>query len=165
MKAIFIGIDGILNTWPGEMDPEKVERLNVITRATGAVVVVYSHHRYLGDMDHTLKRAGVEATVEPASTGKITSLGRGGWCVMPNNYDAWAAGMPSRVERAVAIQRWLDEHPTVERFAIVSAMGDLGHFTGRPEVVSVNRHVGLTDEDVARAVALLGPGSPAEVRP
>jgi len=154
-RIVFLGIDGVLNTWPGPLAPELVERLNVITRATGAVIVVHSSRRYRESLSLWLKDGGVEAGAVRASTPHVTWLGRGGICVTSQDRDAWCEGMPSRADRAVAIQHWLNDHPEVERFVILDDCDELGHFVGRPEFIRTNRHEGLTDAHVARAIEVL----------
>jgi len=56
-------------------------------------------------------------------------------------------------ERAIAIQRWLNEHPgEVERFVILDDSPNLGHFVGTPEFIRTEQWVGLTHEQADRAI-------------
>ncbi len=164
MLAIFIDIDGVLNrfeklTDPGipnhkwdpetlglfgitlEIFPELVEKLNAITDATGALLVLSSSWRkgYLADYADVvtkLKDAGVKAFI----TGRTP----------------WGDGMKCRGEE---IQRWVAEHTDeIESFIILDDFADMGPVLDR--LIQTDHDVGLTDEHVKRAIKMLNEQGP-----
>jgi hypothetical protein len=151
MKIIFLDIDGVLTgkettdlhfrriPYNGktfyQLDTENIARLNRITRATGAKIVVSStwrkgrsmlELRYILSVHH-----GVEAEIIDATPV------------------LWKY-------RGHEIQAWLDENAVrerVERFVILDDDSDMEHLM--PFLVKTSTHIGLTDKDVERAIALL----------
>lgn len=157
MKVIFLDIDGVLNRGSGPLAPELVARLNTLIRTAGAVVVVHSSRRYshtLRSLQAMLRGEGVRCRVLDACSMPPHVPHLHGSLVQMSAYDEWCEGMPSRDERAVAIQHWLDAHD-VERFVILDDSDALGHFIGRPEFIRTRSEEGLTDAHVMRAVEVL----------
>jgi hypothetical protein len=55
--------------------------------------------------------------------------------------------------RGDEIQEWLDMHAAVDSFVILDDDADMAHWTSR--LVKTNYDVGLTDDDVEKAVKML----------
>lgn len=162
MKVVFLDFDGVLNTGFGPGHPILVGRLNRITRQTGAVIVVHSSWRTTRSVDQLrtiLASWGVRGPVVDK-------------CPSPLNYqqtptdiwvgeESWAdfkRGILSDHERCIAIQRWLNDHPEVERYVILDDCPDLGHFVGKPEFIRTDMRTGLTEAQTERAITDLGGG-------
>lgn len=155
MKVVFLDFDGVLNSttfheasgkrqqpnslpsklsmewWAEGVDPEAVARLNGLLKRTGAKVVVSSSWR-LGTDERWLQRVLEMRGFEGEVIGKT---------------ERWVER-----DRSYEIQRWLAT-TRVEGFVILDDDGGAdiaGHF------VRTDFNAGLTDEDVERAVKVLG---------
>jgi hypothetical protein len=126
MKIVVLDFDGVINSrkymisigadkWDDEFnqfDPAAIDRLNTITNATGAKIVVSSTWRlpYLNDdqgiyrLQDLLLKQGVDAEI----------IGMTPDHVVPMNNILIANGT-----RATEIQTWLDENPKVKQFVIL----------------------------------------------
>ena len=158
MRIIFLDFDGVLNGdefldrdevskeeegwmqwWSDYIDPVAVGHLNTITDESGAKLVLSSNRRDWADMKdiaEILKTAGVRGDLvdkTPYLRGET---------------------------RGTEIQRWLDENPGTEAFAILDDVDDMGHLAGR--LVKVDSATGLTGKDVGRTVEMLGRRPSAE---
>jgi len=166
MKAVFLDIDGVLATW-GSMTqrprgpdhearfvPECVARLNRITGATGAEIVVSSSWRQCNhDMWQRfiqyLGAEGVEATVA-GRTPSLTSKDIG-------DCDAWDW------IRGLEIIVWLRDHP-VEAVVIIDDDRDMGPLNRWFVYVDHGMDHGLLDEHVDRAIEILtSPQEPQKI--
>ena len=140
MRVVFLDIDGVLNSLdylrslrrkPGthKIDPLAVERLNRITDATDAAIVVSSAWRIMGlrSIRALLREHGV--------TAKIVG-------VTPDD---------NRI-RGLQIAQWLNIH-NVDAYVILDDDADMGRLMGR--LVQTDFDFGLTDEHVTKAVAML----------
>jgi hypothetical protein len=140
MKVIFLDIDGVLNSrryHPRRyFEPDLVARLNQITRATGAKIVISSarrrSHAY-DELTQILRKAGVEGDV----------IGRTG-------YDPRVCGR----QRGDEIIEWLNLNPDVTRIVILDDRDDMRHIG--PALVPTNPAIGLEDKHVHKAIAMLG---------
>lgn len=148
-RILFLDIDGVLNSaaWFAKMqcdalsrepisnmiDPACVARVNRILDASGARVVVSSSWRIiriLGEINAALKEKGF--------TGKI--IGK------------TPQGLRCRGEE---IQRWLTDHGhSPDHALILDDDSDMAHLT--PCLVRTSWSCGITDADVARALAVFG---------
>jgi len=160
MKIIFLDIDGVLNSfekltdpdatkhnkWNPEMlmrcginlevFPEFVKRLNKITKATDAKLVMSTSWR-IGDLEWwadlviLLHNSGVKGFI----------LGR-----TPN-------GRYKR--RGNEIRAWLKEHKdeNIESFIILDDDGDMGDYMD--QLIQTKHDTGLQDEHVKRAIEML----------
>ena len=150
MRLLFLDIDGVLNSSrffaevkPNPpfglqaIDPQAVERLNRIFDATLANVVVSSSWRLYMDpliLTWTLQQAGVKGRIVGFTPSEHTSRGK-------------------------EIDAWLTEYaqsPTegaIDAFVILDDDGDIEPHLNR--FVRTDWNEGLTDEHVARAIALL----------
>ena len=147
--VVFLDMDGVMGagrvwaqnaakrwTCPaGWVDPAMVARLNRLVRRTGARVVVSSSWRkYLG-------ADGVAAVLAACGfAGEVL----GATPVLPGDPPSW---------RGREIDRWLMAHPRVRDWVVLD---DLAVSVDLGRLVRTDPRHGLTDDDVARAVAILG---------
>jgi len=160
MLVIFLDFDGVINPGFGRWKKALVARLNSITDQTGAKIVVHSSWRWsrtLEQIRHILTKHHDGLPV----TGEILDLcpsanfyqTRAGIYVTDGDFDAFRGNIETRHERAIAIQRWLNEHPgEIKRYVILDDSPHLGHFVGTPEFIQTDTHIGLTADHVKRAV-------------
>lgn len=133
-----------------ELDPAAIARLNTVVARTRARVVVSSAWR-IGESVAWLRRLLAAHGAAARVLGKTCDP----WAVR----DASGAHVGSS-RRGEEIQRWLDAHPEVTRFAIVDDEADMVHLSGR--LVRTDYFAGgLQDEHVERLCALLGEGGDA----
>lgn len=146
MKALFLDVDGVLNSeqWftsvtPTDddylglrsLDPAAVRRLLRVLNATGAIVVLSSTWRLVDDYIITLQAAGI-----PISdiTPRIASNNRGyeiaSWFRLPDRHE-------------------------IDKFAIVDDDADAGDHGLRPWLVQTKWECGLTDADADALIAML----------
>jgi hypothetical protein len=147
VKILFLDVDGVLNTASAferpSLHPDKLARLLAIVVETGCDVVLSSSWRaYLDskdDLRRAMRRAGFEG-------GKM-------WIAQtPTRKDA-----PLKTRRAAEIAAWL-ARTELSVAAWVALDDDVGLSSAAQlegHVVQVNGAVGLTDADVALAIALL----------
>ena len=147
--GVFLDMDGVMGagrvwaqnaakrwTCPASwVDPAMVARLNRLVRRTGARVVVSSSWRkYLG-------ADGVAAVLAACGfAGEVL----GATPVLPGDPPSW---------RGREIDRWLMAHPRVRDWVVLD---DLAVSVDLGRLVRTDPRHGLTDDDVARAVAILG---------
>jgi hypothetical protein len=151
MIVLFLDIDGVLATlawmrsigalWDcdpiEQVDPVPCARLERVLRRTGALIVVSSSWR-------------CDANTPPLVIESILrSRGAPSAVVIGSTPDPWTGSL-----RGHEIQRWLDAHPEVTRFAIVDDEGGMLHLT--PRLVKTTLEHGLLDEHVERLVDMLG---------
>jgi hypothetical protein len=141
MKVIFLDIDGVLNSrdyfmtcapfsttlLAEKIDPVAVERLNRITRATEAVIVISStwrlgfQHNLIG-LKELLRRHQIEADV----------IG-----MTPN----------SSGNRGAQIQSWLDDHRgEIEQFIIIDDDDDMNDLSDN--LIKTTHEHGLQEEHI-----------------
>ena len=113
-------------------DPLAIARLNRITALRGVVIVVSStwrEHRTFAELRAILRDVGVTAPVV-STTPVLAGRARGD-----------------------EIRAWLRDHPRVRRYVVLDDRGDM--HAVRRHLVQTDARVGLTDADVARALAIL----------
>lgn len=165
MRLIFLDIDGVLNSdpflirqcdmsrelsqrqWPGgHLDPVNVARLERLVSATGARLVLSSAWRTmisLGELYHLLLERGY--------TGQ-RFLGRTPSGIRNQRFSEW-------VPRGAEIKEWLDDWADnagdhVDSYVILDDSSDMLP-EQEPFFVNTDAIVGLTEEDVDRAAAIL----------
>jgi len=141
MKALFLDIDGVLNseTDPADfIDPAKVALVNEVCVATGAVVVVSSEWRQDYNMGHDGTTAALRAAGLTAPIHGFTDTQR-------------KMSMTIAGARYGQILRYLREHPDITVHAVIDDSDVLG---GR--VVRVNGVRGIEDHHAARLIEILG---------
>lgn len=156
MRVLFLDFDGVLNgtaeeatfdetlafgsiEWLSQQyDVDKVERLNTIVEATGAVVVLSTSWRNRLPLPHL--------------TRVMQALGFRGF-VLGATPALYRTPDGEERKRHHEVQAWLDEvGEAVETFAILDDL-DMGPLNER--LVRTPETTGLRDEDVERAIALL----------
>jgi histidinol phosphatase-like enzyme len=155
MKVIFLDIDGVLNSGnyvknpnidfddPAyQIDPEAVVRLNKITDATGAKIVVSSTWRNAFREHPTPVPALQECLQSYKITGEVIDM----TVDKPNAI---------RNRRGKEIQVWLDTHYSeIEKFVIIDDDVDMGRL--RSHQVKTLFEDGLQDSHVERIIEILG---------
>jgi hypothetical protein len=155
MKVIFLDIDGVLNSgkWVkhlaggfddpiNQMDPAAVMRLNAITDATGAVIVVSSTWRLA-----FLKQANALCMLQRCMrayklTGEVIGM-------------TGVASGTNKTRRGNEIQGWLDQNTiAIEKFVIIDVDSDMGHLIQHR--VLTKFETGLQDEHVETIIGILG---------
>lgn len=156
MKVIFLDIDGVLNSGQyikaldgdfdapiNQMDPVAVARLNTITDATGAKIVVSSTWRllFLGKCaDPLVSLQGCMRTY--GITGDVIDM-------TPNKRNAL------RNQRGKEIQWWLDNHfGQVEEYVIIDDSTDMGRLLHK--LIRTQFEDGIQDSHVERIIEILG---------
>jgi len=156
MRVIFLDFDGVLNRGSGAFLVALVDRLNRITAKSGTVIVVHSswrHSRTVKTLRAILQGFGVTGEVVGKCDSPVYEQQEDGMLVECCDWENWTEGFDSNDERAVAIQRWLRDHPDVEKYVILD---DCGGFTELADhFVQTQMNVGLTDDHVRQALELL----------
>lgn len=161
MRIVFLDFDGVLNSelWNGHVgsvirdahchvcaeagsfDPRNVRRLNRITEATGASIVVSSSWRHMfpsmADMRHLLRAAGVDGRVigrTPLDGARVEEHNRG-----------------------LEIKYWLDSTGyRVLSFVILDDVDEFQDFGSDRWIQTGWATGGLLDEHTERAIEMLG---------
>lgn len=156
MKIIFLDIDGVLNSgkyiksvgpelWDNpvnQMDPLAVARLNKITDATGAKIVVSSTWRVAFISHPTPVPALQECMKSYGITGDVIDM-------TPDKPNS------TRNRRGKEIQLWINEHfNDIEKFVIIDDDSDMGRI--RTHQVLTKFEDGLQDFHVDRIIEILG---------
>lgn len=118
MKIIFLDIDGVLNSYQTQPEPEKglmftihaplAARLNALVARTGAQVVLSSTWRCDPNWRATMREAGLVEMMDRTPTMRRPSGTSFDYC-----------------ERGKEIGAWLAEHPDVDGYAIIDDDNDM----------------------------------------
>jgi len=149
VRVLFLDLDGVLNAGHGPLDPACVARLNRITDATGAVIVVSSMWRWSVHL-----YALIEALEDAGVTGEIRDVVP--TCVAwISVYEGWRErdDRLTSPDQGEAIRLWLSDNPKVVAYVVLD---DQPIDTGNTVRTVTDGALGLTDEHVARAIAILG---------
>lgn len=158
-RVIFLDIDGVLNDHkklPGSVycgiDADKVARLNRLLSLSGASVVLISAWRYMLNSAMTLK--GFEYLLNTHGVYQDREWLYGQCCT-----DDKIA------ERDCQIRDWLNGHQGVKQWVIIDddPMG-MAATNLNQWLVKTDGAVGFTDNDVLKALAILGVAEPAKPR-
>lgn len=153
MKVIFLDIDGVLNSMAyvnkmgplfdlpeNQMDPTLIARLNKLTDATGAKLVISSTWRLPFIKGHKLDMLK-ECMASYGITGEVIDM-TGDKVFAINN------------RRGKEIQEWIDDHyKEVDRFVIVDDDSDMGKL--RRFLVKTNFDDGLQDTHLDQMAKML----------
>lgn len=153
---IFLDIDGVLNRTVSAthicLDEELVDRLRAITSATGASIVLTTFWReFEAYIEYILGRHGIRAPILGRTPGLASSPRRD-------------SSEPRFESRSEEILEWLAKHtpPGFQHFVVIDDRDDAGLGALRPHFVQTDPDVGLSDNDVEYALAILrGELSPA----
>lgn len=152
MRVVFLDFDGVLNR-EGSVPPEPrferdlVERLWRILAAGNASIVVVSGWRSRFTL-HGLQVLLAQATIHAPVLDAV----------------AWAPTRDGRDGRMAGTLQWLKRHPEVTSWVVLDDSFHEWSFDGewgRGVPAAIERHLvqpvrGLSDADVARAIAILG---------
>lgn len=167
MKILFLDLDGVLNTheWDpeigcGQIHPDKVQRLNVILKKTGAMIVLSSAWRYLvirGEMD--LVGLGWLLRSHGILNNRLIGITRPDHLVKTYAYNGDPTTWPVTNERGLQIHEYVDEMVfkkkiEVENFCVLDDL-DLGISDHKLPFVQTNSDVGLQDGHVAQVIRIL----------
>lgn len=145
-KIVFLDIDGVICT-PDDyaenraddglprFNPERVKLLNLLCALPETEVVISSTWRhFMGkeELERRLREAGFDGTIHCD------------WCTPDLKR--------GREPRGAEIERWLQDHPEVDRAIILDDETDF--FEGQPVVQTDTRH-GLNRDDIQRAVRMI----------
>ena len=155
MKIIFLDIDGVLNSqhtdYGGErvrLDSAAIAHLNTVAQQTGARVVLTSDWRRFYGLPRCvelLSAAGLCAEIIDATPNLERRT-----LLEEDDFDV--TEYFERLRRS-EIEAWMAAHD-VRRFVVLD---DLAVFQREhPNIVIVNPDTGLTADDAARAMAILG---------
>lgn len=137
-KIIMLDFDGVVDAFNEpqslrSLSKKCVANLNILLERSEASIVVTSTWRILHslmDLEQILVNAGFRF---PERVIGMT----------PRGYGA----------RGQQIERWLNDHPEVEKFVILDDDSDMEPFMDK--LVKTNSDVGLTNMDVERALEIL----------
>lgn len=160
MKVIFLDVDGVLNSdfrsrkqiASGQLiDEERVQLLGELVRRTGAELVLHSGWRFW--LDEHLRPIRPEAQQLTALLKKhgMTLAGKTEDLSETKSYLIPRLSLTKGDE----ILLWLQMHPKVKKYVILEDL-DLHKLRLKPHHVQTDPCIGLTEEDVERAVAILG---------
>ena len=151
-KLIFLDIDGVLDTYKSRymLDPTLMDRLGLILGKTGAWIVISSSWRcnnvpdtidFMTDYDNP--RVGSNPF---PFTDRIVG-------VTPILYSVVEGDIDRPATRGEEIAAYLKQHPC-DNYVILDDCDEILH-AQIPHLVLVNDDVGLTIEDVEKAVSIL----------
>lgn len=156
-KLVFLDIDGVLDTYKSHymLDPVLMDRLGNILGRTGAWIVISSSWR-CGNVPETIEfmtdydNPRVGSNPFPF-TDRIVGITPILYSIIDDDIDRPAT-------RGEEISAYLEAHPC-DNYVILDdcdeILGDL-----RPHLVLVNDEIGLTDNDVEKAVSILNQETP-----
>lgn len=156
MKVLFLDFDGVLNSdalfrangnryLADMLDVAAVARVNAILARTGARVVVSSTWR----LDRSLEQLRA-VLARHGFAGEIVGV-----TPVLRDVDEDGIAVTRDAPRGLEIQSWIDDQPEPpESFAILDDDADMVHL--EPRLVRTLFAVGLDDDGVEAAVALLG---------
>ena len=149
--VIFLDIDGVLNRTRTathiRLEPDLVARLKAIVASTHCEIVLSTFWRHFEEyIRYILHRYGISG----ASVIGRTPGGALRECLATDPADE-----AQYRNRAAEIRAWLAAHPTVTKFAILDDRGTASDEGLAAHFVQTKSDVGLTDDDVERACAIL----------
>lgn len=152
VKILFLDIDGVMVTQKSlrraisgsrPWAPDAVAQLNRVLSMTDAKIVVSSAWRYrrtVEQLDELLVEEGMPKGSVIGKTAEGTKL--------PDS-DLWCE------PRGTEIQRWLDAHPEVQRYAIVDDSFDAGEGHPSEAFIQTSWEGGLTSDAADRIIRRL----------
>lgn len=163
MKVIFLDFDGVLNDkyvdiraqWQGHewgydwIRPRLVSKLNRIIRETGAKVVISSTWRQsfsILEIRDILEDSGFMGEVIDYTPDLLQRHAPGGWN---------GSGIPT-YDRSDEILTWVKQQNEGIKFVCLGLEDGLAENNAGMNLVLTDGAVGLTDENVEEAIAILG---------
>ena len=162
-RVIFLDIDGVLNRTVQAAQvvvaPELVARLKRVCDASGAQIVLSTFWRAFDDyIAYVLSRHDLDGRLVVGMTpgrSKSTPVNRSSAAHLLHAEAFDAANDRLFANRADEIRAFLAAHPRVEKYAILDDRADAADRELLAHFVRTEPSVGLTDADVAKAIALL----------
>ena len=144
MKVLFLDVDGVLNSledgYSIDLETEVYwQRLKKILDATQAKIVLSSSWR----IGFNPNKDGMSKTL----VEKLDAIGAHIHDMTPILHNA-------DKKRGDEIREWLQQHPDVDKFAILDDDQDMREYT-KTHLVKTNTKIGLQDCDVEKAIELL----------
>lgn len=161
-KVIFLDIDGVLNKTKKAkqiiFDPVLIDKLrNIIDRVEGVQIVLSTFWRpFDAYIAYVLSRHGIDGGLlvgaTPGVSKSTTVVESSVRHLLPVEAFDDAVVYPNR---AAEIRTFLTRNPQISQFAIIDDRNDAADAELLASFVRTDPAVGLTDEDVERAVGLL----------
>lgn len=162
MKVIFLDIDGVINSsfWVEShqqeisdgtlIDIEKIELLAKIVNNTGASLVMHSGWRFWFDSNMQPIRKEAQNLID-----LLLDSGLSIYAMTPDltTEEIKKTKMFSKV-KASEIFLWLKQNPKVDKWIVLDDI-DLNNDELATRQVRTNGEIGLTEEDVDRAIEML----------
>lgn len=150
VNIIFLDFDGVLkDSTPGQhVTREHIERLNFLIDSTDAHIVFSTNWRLgmsLAKLHNYLLHNGLRPKQNIAGVTPILF-----------DYTQNRSGVPHAVERQYEIKAWLDTAKHVKNFVILEDFEKMDIFPDN--AVMTNPKIGMTDEDVEKAIRILNNG-------
>lgn len=154
MKVIFLDIDGVLNSKNSKthapsgchgLESSKLKKIGQIIDKTGAKVVLSS--TWKSEINKNIKYVTADGKY---MLNKFKYDGK--FILFDKTPDA-----ETSLQRGKEISAWLYNHPTVEKFVIIDDIefNDMGYFGLLNNLVLTDGDIGITDEDVNKAIKIL----------
>lgn len=154
MKVIFLDIDGVLNSRYSKthapsgchgLESSKLKKIYQIISATGAKVVLSS--TWKSEINKNIKYVTADGKY---MLNKFKYEGK--FILFDKTPDA-----ETSLHRGKEISAWLYDHQTVEKFVIIddTEFNDMGYFGLLNNLVLTDGDIGITDEDVDKAIKIL----------
>jgi hypothetical protein len=149
MKVLFLDIDGVCNCEStllkakrsDVIDPIMIGRINKITDATGAKIVISSSWRRIFGLSNVINKYLRPAGLSGDIIGETPLIGF-----------KLSRGV---TQRGKEIRKWLEKNPSVERFVILDDEDDMDGLQDNFIQTSFDDGGGIQDEHVERAILLL----------
>ena len=159
MKIVFLDVDGVLNCGTTEdaigsylgVDDEKVGLLERIVRSANAQIVLTSTWK-----KYWYREAGKKCFQDAFADRLDQALAARGLCVLDKTEDKTVFGL----DRGEGILRWLKGREVGAFVILDDCLFDFAKTGLTARLVQTDGELGLTEENVARAVELLGGSEP-----
>ena len=156
-KLIFLDIDGVLDTYKSHymLDPVLLDRLGNILGRTGAWIVISSSWRCISVPDTVEFLTDYENPRVGSTPFPFIDRVVG---ITPILYSVLDGDIDRPATRGEEIAAYLKDHPC-DNYVILDDCDEMQR-NQWPHLVLVNEEVGLTDEDVEKAVSILNQEKP-----
>ena len=154
MKVIFLDFDGVITTYKSKyrLDEEKMKLIEHICNKTDAYIVISSSWR-MWTLEDTIK--DITDTSKWSVPVPFTPIERVvGVTSRMYSFKGDDKKTHFRVPRGVEIERYLDEHEDIDKYVIFDDDSDM-LLEQAPYFVKTNTEIGITEEDVKKAIEIL----------
>mmetsp|Transcript_41390 Transcript_41390/g.66870 ORF Transcript_41390/g.66870 Transcript_41390/m.66870 type:complete len:156 (+) Transcript_41390:56-523(+) len=148
MRVIFLDLDGVLNRTKSakhiRFDKDLVAQFRtLIDRSDAHIVLSTFWRRFDSYISYVLSRYGIAAE-------RFIGMTPGG-----GHLEGECCDDAVYADRSAEISAWLREHPEVTGFVVLDDRAEAGQDGLAPHFVHVKSEVGLSPEDVERALEIL----------